>query len=248
MARGRFISKEITIDKKVNSLSDAYSMLAFTWLLTHADGYGRTYGDPAIVKSVIFPRRPEVSVEMVESYINEWHDLGLVNLYEVDDDQYIEFPNFGKHQVGLRIDKEAKSNIPANPTLAGKSPEIAGNYPPKNGLIEVKEEENIKVNGIEVPAAAGAVFSAYEREIGVLTPHIAERLKDASELYTDGWLIDAIKIASEKQVRNMKYIEAILARWKAEGKDNGTRKHAVAKKPERKVHSGAELANAWGAK
>ena len=83
MARGRFISKEITLDKKVNSLSSAYSMLAFTWLLTHADGYGRTYGDPAVVRSMVFPRRPEVTVDDVDGYIREWSDARLIIWYEV---------------------------------------------------------------------------------------------------------------------------------------------------------------------
>ena len=138
MARGRFISKEITLDKKVNSLSSAYSMLAFTWLLTHTDGYGRVYGDPAVVKSIIFPRRQDVTVDDVEGYIREWSDTGLVVWYEVAGDKYIEFPNFSKHQVGLNMTKEAKSNIPPNPTNSGNPqeiPEIPGGIPENSGKL-----------------------------------------------------------------------------------------------------------------
>lgn len=125
MAKGRFISKEISLDKRVNELSDGFSMVGFTWLITHADCEGRTYGDPAIVKSLIFPRRTDITIEMVENYIWEWQSAGLINLYESDGDIYIEFPNFEKHQTGLRKDREAKSTIPTNsgiiPAYSGKN-------------------------------------------------------------------------------------------------------------------------------
>ena len=154
MARGRFISKEITLDKKVNSLSSAYSMLAFTWLLTHADGYGRTYGDPAVVRSMVFPRRPEVTVDDVDGYIREWSDARLVIWYEVAGDMYIEFPNFSKHQIGLNITKEAKSNIPPNPASAGKLPEDSGELPEDSGKLpedsgKLPPEVNSKLSVIE---------------------------------------------------------------------------------------------------
>lgn len=113
MAKGRFISKEICLDKRVSELSDGYSMVGFTWLITHADCEGRIYGDPAIVKSLIFPRRMDVTVEMVAGYIQEWEAAGLIKTYEVNGDIYIQFPNFDKHQVGLRKDREPVSHIPA---------------------------------------------------------------------------------------------------------------------------------------
>lgn len=152
MARGRFISKEITIDKKVNSLSSPWSMLAFTWLLTHADREGRTYGDPIIVRSMIFPRQTSVTIEEMEQYIREWNNVGLVNWYEVDGEMYIEFPNFSRHQVGLRKDKEPISLIPDNPGNIpendGKNPESSGSFPSEVKLsrskVEVKVEEEVE--------------------------------------------------------------------------------------------------------
>jgi hypothetical protein len=115
MARGRFISNEIARDKKVNSLSDDTSRLAFTWLITFADAEGRTYGDPALVRSMIFPRRVDVTVEQMERYIKEWQEAGLIVWYEAEDDLYIYFPQFEKHQVGLRKDREPSTSIPEPP-------------------------------------------------------------------------------------------------------------------------------------
>ena len=145
MARGRFVSKEISIDKKVNSLSSPWSMLAFTWLLTNADVSGRIYGDPAVVRSIVFPRQSSVSVEDVEGFIREWDDCGLINWYEAEGDLYIEFPNFSKHQVGLRSDKEPKSTIPPRPTKDGKPTDIirndGDNVPAEVKLREVEVED-----------------------------------------------------------------------------------------------------------
>jgi DnaD/phage-associated family protein len=80
--------------------------------------------------------------------------------------------------------------------------------------------------------AAKNVFSVYEHEIGVLTPHIAERLKDSLELYSEDWLKDAIKLASASNVRKLSYVDSILRRWQTQGKDNGERR---ASKPADKI-------------
>lgn len=116
MARGRFVSSEITKDKRINDLSDDTSRLAFTWLITFADSEGRTFGDPALVRSILFPRRSDISIEQMETYIREWAELGLVQWYKAANDLWIFFPAFDKHQVGLRKDREAPSTYPPPPT------------------------------------------------------------------------------------------------------------------------------------
>jgi DnaD/phage-associated family protein len=62
------------------------------------------------------------------------------------------------------------------------------------------------------------VFKVYEENIGPLTPLIADALKDAEELYHADWITDAIELAVKNNKRNWKYCEAILKRWKEEGR------------------------------
>jgi DNA replication protein len=62
------------------------------------------------------------------------------------------------------------------------------------------------------------VFKLYEENIGPLTPLIADTLKDAEATYAQEWIVDAIGLAVENNKRNWKYIEAILKRWKEEGR------------------------------
>jgi DNA replication protein len=63
------------------------------------------------------------------------------------------------------------------------------------------------------------VFKLYEENIGALTPLIADMLKDAEQNYPGAWFEEAFEIAVSRNVRNWKYVQAILARWKENGKD-----------------------------
>ncbi|MFC1846981.1 DnaD domain-containing protein [Chloroflexota bacterium] len=87
----------------------------------------------------------------------------------------------------------------------------------------------IKLPGIDagaVPATTADelpdIFSLYEENIGMLTPMIADELKEAEKLYPDNWIRDAIKKAVNQNKRKWSYISAILERWTAEGKSDGT--------------------------
>lgn len=62
------------------------------------------------------------------------------------------------------------------------------------------------------------IFKLYEENIGPLTPLIADALKDAEDTYSDEWVADTIELAVKNNKRNWKYMEAILKRWKEEGR------------------------------
>ena len=66
------------------------------------------------------------------------------------------------------------------------------------------------------------IFTLYEQNMGMLTPMIAEELREAEKLYPETWIRDAIKEAVNQNKRKWSYISAILERWSAEGRSNGT--------------------------
>ena len=68
------------------------------------------------------------------------------------------------------------------------------------------------------------IFTLYEQNVGMLTPMIAEELREAERLYPETWIKDAIKEAVSLNKRSWRYIARILERWAAEGKDDGTHK------------------------
>jgi DnaD/phage-associated family protein len=66
------------------------------------------------------------------------------------------------------------------------------------------------------------IFTLYEQNIGMLTPMIADELRDAEKLYPPDWIRDAIKEAVLHNKRNIKYIAKILENWSVEGRGDGT--------------------------
>jgi DnaD/phage-associated family protein len=62
------------------------------------------------------------------------------------------------------------------------------------------------------------IFQLYEDHIGPLTPLIADALREAEETYPAEWIEEAIRIAVENNVRRWRYVDAILSRWKEEGR------------------------------
>jgi DnaD/phage-associated family protein len=90
------------------------------------------------------------------------------------------------------------------------------------GRAGVQAIENGQWNpktGISVaPVERPNIFKLYEENIGPLTPLIADALKDAEELYSAEWIADTIELAVKNNKRNWKYCEAILKRWKEEGR------------------------------
>lgn len=65
------------------------------------------------------------------------------------------------------------------------------------------------------------IFSLYEQNIGLLTPIIAEQLKEAEGLYPASWIEDAFREAVAQNKRRWSYISRILERWAAEGREDG---------------------------
>ena len=73
--------------------------------------------------------------------------------------------------------------------------------------------------GIPLSVEKPNIFRLYEENIGVLTPMIADMLRDAEVEFPAPWIEEAMQIAVAKNARNWRYIEAILRRWKEDGRD-----------------------------
>ncbi|MDP2727945.1 MAG: DnaD domain protein, partial [Dehalococcoidia bacterium] len=63
------------------------------------------------------------------------------------------------------------------------------------------------------------IFSLYEENIGMVTPLVADELKEAEKTYPPGWIEGAFREAVDLNRRNWRYIARILERWAREGKD-----------------------------
>lgn len=65
------------------------------------------------------------------------------------------------------------------------------------------------------------VYTLYEQHIGLLTPMIADALRDAEATYPAEWIVEAVREAVTLNHRSWRYIQSILERWMQEGRGHG---------------------------
>jgi DNA replication protein len=92
----------------------------------------------------------------------------------------------------------------------------------RNGEIHLTGLETKRISPEVITEKLPNIFTMYEENIGLLTPMIAEELRDAEKTYPELWIKDAVKEAVNAGKRNWRYISAILERWATEGKSDGT--------------------------
>lgn len=95
----------------------------------------------------------------------------------------------------------------------------------REGLVTSKwnpdQENHIPVR---LQAERPNIFMLYEQNIGPLTPILSETLQEAEETYPEDWIEEAIKIAVTRNVRNWRFVDAILKSWKEKGRDETDRR------------------------
>ena len=113
MARKRFVTSEISTDRKIAKLAEKNPTAAalWPWFLTAFDDWGRMNADPIEVKLTIFPAFPYTSDE-VEEFIKLYHEFEIAYFYEVDEKPYLAVnpETWLKYQTYIRKDKLEKQN------------------------------------------------------------------------------------------------------------------------------------------
>ena len=66
-----------------------------------------------------------------------------------------------------------------------------------------------------VNTGAAEIYAKYDQEFGAPTPMIREMVNDDIAIYTAEWVLEAMQIAVERNVRNWKYVRGILERCKS---------------------------------
>ncbi len=136
-------------------------------------------------------------------YINE----GIINIRNWDKYQS-EFDRAEYMRRYMRDYRKSKTN---SKQLTSKTANSKTRYTDQN---RTEEEHN---NTATTSENLAKISKLYEENIGMLTPAIAESLKDIDEKYPPDWFEEALKESVKSEHRNLKYISAILERWRTEG-------------------------------
>ena len=75
------------------------------------------------------------------------------------------------------------------------------------------------------------IFSLYEAGIGVVSPLIADELKEAEEAYPSEWIVEAFREAQRLNKRSWRYVQRILENWERQGGPHGEHRRRSRKLP-----------------
>ena len=116
------------------------------------------------------------------------------------------------------------------------------NNAPGREVVEKVQSGEMRLPGLDATPVEAVteprpnIFTVYEENIGLLTPMIAEQMKEAEKLYPEQWITDAIKEAVNANKRSWRYISTLLERWATEGKHDGAyQRHSKETDPDKFV-------------
>jgi len=141
MAKGRMIKKVISKSKKMGALKCDASRLLYMMMMPHSDIKGRLEGDPLLVRNTVIPYFSDWDDDKTHNCLNDLHNFGLIQLYEVKGEQYIQITRFEDFQT-LRKDREAESEIPDPPKL-----QINSNQTPALSKVKLSKDKLNKESG-----------------------------------------------------------------------------------------------------
>lgn len=157
MARGRMISGTIGESRKFAALSSDTHRMMYLMVLPHVDKAGRFEADPILIRGRCFTRL-DVEPTLIQAWLNDAANVGLIHLYEADGVPVLEIVNFLEHNTPHH--KEPESKLPERPLDTQETKHDASmvqaqaKHEPTLTIREVKERE-VKEKGIKENKKAG---------------------------------------------------------------------------------------------
>jgi DnaD/phage-associated family protein len=88
----------------------------------------------------------------------------------------------------------------------------------QRGEVRLGPFESIPATMIPASLPRPGISELYEQNVGLLTPLIAEELREAELRYPPDWVETAFREAVSYNKRNWRYIRGILERWESQGR------------------------------
>lgn len=209
MARGRMLNKSVSASLKFQQLPDDTCRLMATWIIAYLDKNGVFYGEPMMVRSFVFPRRDDVTLEQVELYLDEMVKIELIEIFEAEGQTWQHWPGFQDNQIGLRADRES-TEYPLPPNSGsdgGDNPDLPDNIPPDDTLYEPEPCQQSDGN-LPESIRPNRSLKEHEENINTLSPPASisdEKIpKSEYELIQDA-VLEVCKIARTTNNRGTLY-------------------------------------------
>ena len=158
----RILKETICLNRKIDRLTDFQENL-FYRLIVNVDDYGIFFADPAVVASVLYPRKRNLSTKTVADAVQRIADTGLIRLYEYDGEQYLKIVSWEKHQR-MRNSMHRYPTPQDKPAEEDRAAEEDGTEMPAAEVAETAESSAAET----VPASAGVPEEPGVRELPVV--------------------------------------------------------------------------------
>lgn len=211
---------EILDDPKMGRLSDGAFRLCINLFLMANRNEPRDGSLPDL-EDIAWTLR--LSNDVAQQYLAELERAGIVAI----NDGELVVTNFEKRQAAITVNdrvkqfRERKRKEQFNENATELEPDgngrVTESYTDTEEDTDIDKELQLQEGGSN---GFGAVVSAYENEIGLLTKTIGEDIQTAIEDYGGEWVIEAIGVAARANKRRWNYVNGILKRWKVEGKQS----------------------------
>ena len=185
--------------EQIDDLAELKCALRVIWLLQQKRGYPRfvtlaeAQADRTLVKAL--PREPDAVANALDACVRRG-TLAMAARGSGKDEERL-------YALNTETDRLALSRAAADAVVVGYS----------------RSEPH--PDAPDVDADRPNIYALYEANIGMLSPMIADELKEAEALYPAEWIEQAFREAASANVRHWRYIARILERWEREGRVDG---------------------------
>lgn len=143
------LKRNISDSRRLAELKTDSARLLWTWIIPYLDVEGRYFASTDMIKGKVVPRLKTFTETKVDDYLSDMERVGLIAIYEVNGEKFLQFRKFDEHQTGLRKEREAPSRIPDPPpdvaerlrTYSGPTPDLLPHKRSEEKLREGKGRE-----------------------------------------------------------------------------------------------------------
>lgn len=185
--------------ERIDDLAELKCLLRVIWLLQQKRGYPRfvtlaeAQADRTLAKSL--PREPDAVANALDACARRGTLAVAVRGSGADEERL--------YALNTETDRLALARAASDVVVMGYS--------------RSEPDPDAREAGADRPN----IYALYEANIGMLSPMIADELKEAEALYPAEWIEQAFREAASANVRHWRYIARILDRWEREGRTDG---------------------------
>jgi DnaD/phage-associated family protein len=235
MARKVFVSSAMSADETLSEIAETEPMAAimWPWLLTYFDDWGRAKASPREIKNSVFQANPIITIDLIKKALQLYHPH-LIQLYEVEGKWYMCIPSdkWFKFQTHIRSSKRETdaSKIPAPPDFEPDNDNSAQMREIARGVAEVATSARDYTPSPSPslspsPSNYSPPSRIRENPFGLFETHKFGKLDDITrdtvgddiDMYSEEWVVRAIKESVLINKISWKYVQSILERWKKTG-------------------------------